>query len=34
MRGKGKFWCEFGELRSEKSEKRARNANNVALEPM
>jgi glutaredoxin len=34
MRGEGKFWCEFGELRSEKSEKRARNAHNVALEPM
>ena len=33
MRGEGKFWCEFGELRNEKSEKVARNAS-VALEPM
>lgn len=32
-RGEGKFWCEFGELRNEKSEKVARNAS-VALEPM
>jgi hypothetical protein len=33
MRGEGKFWCEFGELRNEKSEKVARDAS-VALEPM